>query len=147
MDPTCRDDLDYTDQAGYYCHHWVGEDCSRAFDDFYSWGYTQADEDAILAHCPYSCLQCTRTSSKGACEQSCDDVTIVVFCGEEKGVAKEVAQPQVLDGPFSVVSTSVVVIKGSLESCCLDDIKRIQKENSTSSYGIVFTRFQKLGPL
>jgi hypothetical protein len=89
VDPNCKDDKAYKDPLGYYCDQWVGEDCSRAYDDFSDWGYTQADEDAILAACPYSCLTCPRMSSLAACVNTCDDVTGNIPCQERKRPATE----------------------------------------------------------
>jgi uncharacterized protein YegL len=80
VDPECTDDVTFKDVAGYYCDQWVGEDCSRAHDDFADWGYTQAAEDAILAACPYSCLLCGRMPTAAACANTCDEVTGNIPC-------------------------------------------------------------------
>merc|ERR1719171_2234083 len=75
VDPDCNDNIAFVDVKGYHCDQWVGEDCTRAYDDFKDWGYTQEDEDAIVANCPYSCLQCSRKSSQADCNMNCDDYT------------------------------------------------------------------------
>ena len=41
VDPACKDNMEFKDQGGYSCDQWVGENCTRVFDDFASWGYTQ----------------------------------------------------------------------------------------------------------
>ena len=77
VDPACKDDWEFQDKSGYSCDEWVGDDCTRAVED---WGYTQSDEDALLQNCPYSCLQCGRKSSLAECESNCDDATGNVAC-------------------------------------------------------------------
>jgi hypothetical protein len=81
VDTTCRDDITYKDSQGYYCDQWVGDDCTKAFPEWKDWGYTQADEDEILAKCPYSCKLCQRMSSADECDgATCDGVTANVGC-------------------------------------------------------------------
>ena len=86
VDPTCRDDPTYVDSQGYYCDQWVGDDCTKTYPEWKDWGYTQADEDEILARCPYSCLQCPRLKSPELCDQaSCGGVTGNVGIRDRKG--------------------------------------------------------------
>jgi hypothetical protein len=84
VDPECVDNIAYVDRHGYHCDQWVGEDCTLAVEDFGAWGYTQADEDAIVANCPYSCLQCSRKQSLEQCTSSCDDYSGNVPCMERR---------------------------------------------------------------
>jgi hypothetical protein len=84
VDPACMDNVAFVDILGYKCDQWVGEDCTRAVDDFADWGYTQADEDAIVSNCPYSCLQCSRMSSLADCDTNCDDYSGNIPCMERR---------------------------------------------------------------
>ncbi len=53
--PVCADVSGFVDAQGYRCSDWVGYDCARASED---WGYTQAQETAILTNCKATCGQC-----------------------------------------------------------------------------------------
>jgi hypothetical protein len=77
VDPTCRDDPIFKDEKGFYCDQWVGEDCARAAEDY---GYSQANEEQILAKCRHSCLLCTRAASPSECHDECAGQTGNVVC-------------------------------------------------------------------
>lgn len=51
----CRDTPNYIDAQGYDCADWRHYKCSRAQE---RWGYTQDEEDDILANCAESCGLC-----------------------------------------------------------------------------------------
>jgi hypothetical protein len=55
---TCTDNASFVDAQGYKCSGWVGYDCTRASEDY---GYTAAQEAAILANCKKTCNQCSVT--------------------------------------------------------------------------------------
>jgi hypothetical protein len=72
VSPTCKDNLDYKDQADFACDGWVGDNCFKLADEFAEWGYTMKDQEEILRECPYSCLACDRETSLAPCETDCD---------------------------------------------------------------------------
>ncbi|MCU0662412.1 MAG: M12 family metallo-peptidase [Myxococcota bacterium] len=53
---TCVDNSSFTDAQGYGCLDWVGYDCNRAVEDY---GYTAAQETAIVSNCKKSCNLCS----------------------------------------------------------------------------------------
>jgi hypothetical protein len=73
--PACYDDNCYTAPdsvpSSWNCDSWVGYDCSRAVEDYgpnsnYPYpqgmsGYSQEDEDELLAKCALTCNQCSPT--------------------------------------------------------------------------------------
>eukprot|EP00931_Biecheleriopsis_adriatica_P093204 TRINITY_DN6694_c0_g1_i1.p1 TRINITY_DN6694_c0_g1~~TRINITY_DN6694_c0_g1_i1.p1 ORF type:complete len:747 (-),score=132.23 TRINITY_DN6694_c0_g1_i1:68-2308(-) len=55
IDPSCQDDEDWIDEKGYFCDTWIGDDCSKAQEEWeYSWEGTQD----VLRKCRRSCRQC-----------------------------------------------------------------------------------------
>jgi hypothetical protein len=100
VDPTCKDDLTYKDKDGYYCDQWVGEICTDAVE---TWGFSQADEDALVKACPYSCLQCGRKASVDECVQNCEEVTGNIPCMNRirpSGAQEVEGDEDVAAGPF-----------------------------------------------
>jgi len=55
LDRACQDDEDFLDEEGYKCWSWIGDDCSRATEQF---GYTSAGQQDVIDHCPRSCRDC-----------------------------------------------------------------------------------------
>lgn len=51
------DDPSFEDAQGYSCSSWQQDDCARAQEDF---GYTAAQEKAILASCSLTCKVCPK---------------------------------------------------------------------------------------
>jgi len=81
IDPTCRDDPTFVDEAGYLCDQWVGDNCDDAFPGWASSGYTQAGENLVLEKCKYSCGKCPRLQTPEPCDaMSCGAVTGNVGC-------------------------------------------------------------------
>ncbi len=52
----CRDDASFVDVFGYSCSDWAGYDCSTPSVTL---GYSQANEDALLANCAATCSDCS----------------------------------------------------------------------------------------
>ena len=87
IDPTCRDDPTYVDEAGYLCDQWVGDNCDDAFPGWASSGYTQAGEDELLAKCRYSCGRCPRLQTPEACDAAtCGGVSRAELMTREGGM-------------------------------------------------------------
>lgn len=78
-DPGCQDDPDFTDELGYFCDTWVGDDCENIDP---SWGYSQAGLAEAREKCPRSCGRCDW--SKGACGRTtsleCPVIPIATEC-------------------------------------------------------------------
>ena len=66
-DPKCQDNENFLDELGYFCDTWVGDDCTRAIED---WGYTAKGQESVLQQCRRSCGTCPR----GPCQTSCEGV-------------------------------------------------------------------------
>lgn len=55
LDQACSDDEDWLDEQGYFCDTWIGDDCTKAQEQWqYSWEGTQA----VLQKCRKSCGLC-----------------------------------------------------------------------------------------
>eukprot|EP00927_Polykrikos_kofoidii_P059598 TRINITY_DN54744_c0_g1_i1.p1 TRINITY_DN54744_c0_g1~~TRINITY_DN54744_c0_g1_i1.p1 ORF type:complete len:1022 (+),score=121.94 TRINITY_DN54744_c0_g1_i1:51-3116(+) len=55
IDPTCTDDYDFTDDEGYFCDSWIGDDCTQATVTF---GYSAEAQAEVIDRCPRSCGLC-----------------------------------------------------------------------------------------
>lgn len=67
-DPNCQDNANFLDELGYFCDTWVGDDCTRAVED---WGYTAAGQESVLQQCRRSCGRCPQ----GPCQDGqCQNV-------------------------------------------------------------------------
>ncbi|MCU0660756.1 MAG: hypothetical protein MUC50_00335 [Myxococcota bacterium] len=96
---TCADNASFVDAQGYKCSGWVGYNCTRAAEDY---GYTAAQEAAILANCKKTCNQCSTTTDlcpndpsktePGVCGCGVPEGT----CGPSSGI-KHIATTRVYD--------------------------------------------------
>lgn len=55
QDPDCQDDPKFTDQLGYFCDTWIGDDCVNIDP---GWGYSAEGAADIRRFCPRSCGLC-----------------------------------------------------------------------------------------
>lgn len=55
VDPACQDDEDWIDEKKYFCDTWIGDDCTKAQEQ---WGYTWAGQQDVLNKCKRSCGKC-----------------------------------------------------------------------------------------
>eukprot|EP00435_Cladocopium_sp_Y103_P024528 s4354_g6.t1 len=66
-DPNCQDNANFLDELGYFCDTWVGDDCTRAIED---WGYTAAGQESVLQQCRRSCGRCPQGPCQdGQCQK------------------------------------------------------------------------------
>jgi len=61
-DQNCVDDATFTDELGYFCDTWVGDDCQNPNP---AWGYSPAGMAVVREKCPKSCNLCEW--SRGSC--------------------------------------------------------------------------------
>merc|ERR1719231_1930637 len=59
IDRDCQDDPTFKDEKGYFCDTWIGDDCSKASEQ---WGLTTKGQADIITKCKRSCGYCKWSS-------------------------------------------------------------------------------------
>lgn len=112
-DPSCQDDPTFTDEKGYFCDTWVGDDCKAPAA---SWGSSDAGMWQVQEKCKRSCGLCDWSS--GGCSRTssveCPMIPVATECrsclGRTSGVDIEQNKMAFPPGaPRSIAPTRVLL--------------------------------------
>ncbi|CAE8654690.1 unnamed protein product, partial [Polarella glacialis] len=56
LDRNCKDEESFVDEKGYFCDAWIGDDCSKAATE--KWSYSQSGQAMLMQKCKLSCGMC-----------------------------------------------------------------------------------------
>ncbi|CAE8646284.1 unnamed protein product [Polarella glacialis] len=56
LDRNCKDEESFVDERGYFCDAWIGDDCSKAATE--KWSYSQSGQAMLMQKCKLSCGLC-----------------------------------------------------------------------------------------
>ncbi|CAE8603801.1 unnamed protein product [Polarella glacialis] len=56
LDRNCKDEENFLDEKGYFCDAWIGDDCSTATAE--KWSYSQSGQAMLMQKCKLSCGLC-----------------------------------------------------------------------------------------
>ncbi|CAE8617388.1 unnamed protein product [Polarella glacialis] len=56
LDRNCKDEESFVDEKGYFCDAWIGDACSKAATE--KWSYSQSGQAMLMQKCKLSCGLC-----------------------------------------------------------------------------------------